>query len=109
MIMMTLNADNLARFTESVSQAGFDTDDFEIRADYSGRSMYGSTCLGIVSHDSSLTSVLTFELAAALAEENDMDDLRCIYHEMAGCQQTDSMGQGSIVYWPGIQVDTTTD
>jgi hypothetical protein len=107
--MFTITAAQLVQLTSTLEDFGHDSEDFDIRTDYSGRGMYGNACLGIVSHDSGLTTALSFELAALLTEDQDFDDLRQNFHEIASIQQTDSMGRGTIVYWPGIQVDTTTD
>ncbi len=61
----------------------------EIRLDYSGRSMFGETCVGIVCED----------YAGCIEAAAD-----------AGIFNTkiDSMGQDYIVYWPSIVADEET-
>lgn len=76
--------------------------DIDIRTDYSGRAMYGKTCLGIVTDMSGWG--LAAEVRNALeytswAEEEDFLDY-ILTHE----PRTDSMGRGTIYYWPGVQV-----
>jgi len=60
----------------------------KVREDYSGRGMYGKTCLGIVCDD----DTECIELAAQYGFRR---------------AQTDSMGKQMIVYWPHIKADTT--
>ena len=62
-----------------------------VRPEYSGRAMYGATCLGIV-HDS-LDQLIDF--VVAMAEDG---------VSLRGARQ-DSMGHSTITYWPGVQVE----
>lgn len=75
--------------------------DLEVRFDYGGRGMYGSTCPGVVG---SLSDFLLFVLAidAIVREEDDIpyvSDAACYLAERV-C--TDSMGYDTIYYWPGL-------
>lgn len=64
-----------------------------LQADYSGRGMYGSGCLGIVCD---LGEILMFAAALALlADEVDWID----------GARSDSMGVSSIWYWPNVRLE----
>jgi len=77
---------------------GVDTD-FGCRS-YSGRGMYGETCLGI---SVDLRSLLSAVADALLFPPFPLDDGRRVVIVLALQRvQTDSMGCGSIVYFPGI-------
>lgn len=67
---------------------------------YSGRGMYGKTCLGI---DCELGELLTLalELGALTAEPGPIGGAaRTLRLDRVS---TDSMGRGTIYYWPGIE------
>ncbi len=87
---------------EAVYQSEVDWGDYGvesiIRADYSGRYMYGAECFGLVlNSDGELVQVM-LELAAALQEEGwDRYDVRAL----AGAMRSDSMGLSNIYYFPG--------
>lgn len=67
--------------------------DGSTRTDYSGRGMYGSTCVGIVASD-------LLQLGAAIARVvEDNDELR---DELLSNSRTDSMGYDTIVYWTRV-------
>lgn len=80
----------------------------DIRTDYSGRGMYGTTCLGIV-----LSDVTPIQLGVALvealtADPDDMGQVESAWEaaaDIARRARTDSMGLGSIVYFPGVTVE----
>ena len=67
------------------------TVDGEIRTDYSGRGMFGDTCVGIVLKDEGDL----FQFARLLD-----DDLA----ELLDNPRWDSMGLREIAYWPGCSV-----
>jgi hypothetical protein len=75
-------------------------DDFAdvIYTDYSGRGMYGATCLGIVVPSRSDAPKVVGYLAVALAEED--GDVDALLDEVA----TDSMGRDTIVYFRGVEL-----
>ena len=74
-----------------------DSDAIEIREDYSGRGMYGATCIGFVV--SSQRTV--FRLIACMTEVLGLDQTLDITRKAA----TDSMGRDMIVYFPGVTLD----
>ncbi|ASU00786.2 hypothetical protein NTR1_19 [Nocardia phage NTR1] len=86
----------------------FDIDSDDIRTDYSGRSMYGRTCLGYTGSD---VVLFTFRLAVLLAreemEDGDDPDLYTVEEKLhdLGEPRADSMGRGAIFYWPGVTVE----
>jgi hypothetical protein len=88
----------------------WDHDEEDIRSAYSGRSMYGRTCLGYEGAD---VAMFVFHLAVALVradlEENEDDsepDVASVelMLRQIGEGRTDSMGRGMITYWPRIAV-----
>ncbi len=66
--------------------------DGSFRTDYSGRGMYGKSCVGIVAH-----SLLA--LGAAISRLVEDEELR---EELVSNSLTDSMGYDTIVYWPRV-------
>lgn len=77
-----------AQFFEAIDAAGLSEDN--VREDYSGRGMYGSSCVGIVCD---VGDLLVF--AAALGSNADEWD-------WVGGACSDSMGLSSIWYWPSV-------
>lgn len=77
----------------------------DIRADYSGRSMYDRTCIGYVGDD---PVPFALELAVLMADDpyglGGADDIRAALDEM-GVMRSDSMGVSTIWYWPAVAVE----
>lgn len=84
--------------------------EFDFRSDYSGRGMYGATCIGFVIDSQSvmalgiaiahaLDEVARLERLRASDDESDVDELAAAF---ARGVREDSMGLQSIVYFPGI-------
>lgn len=77
----------------------------DVRTDYSGRGMYGRTCLGYTGG-----SLVEFVAAVALVLVEDDphadDDAWTLLEKIAeiGDGYEDSMGRGRITYWPGLTV-----
>lgn len=67
----------------------------ELHTDYSGRFMYGKTCLGFSSDDGIFSAIGS--IIASLAEQP--EQLR-EFAEMLADSRTDSLGLGQIVYFP---------
>lgn len=74
----------------------------EVWVDYSGRGMYGQTCLGYTG-GSLVTFVAALALQIATSDASAWDLIETIGE--IGDGQQDSMGTGRIVYWPHIVVD----
>lgn len=67
----------------------------DIYHDYSGRGMYGSKCIGIVTHDTNgLMLRLSRHLTSALADK--IEAAQVCY---------DNMGLQDIVYWPSLMAE----
>lgn len=76
-----------------------------IRDDYSGRSMYGNTCVGFVTDSAvQLHGAVCAILAAAeaKAEESGLDYTDVFWYDLT--PETDSMGRSSILYYRNLQV-----
>lgn len=74
----------------------------EAEYDYSGRGMYGATCVGITVDR--ITDFLN--LGAAIYEAwTDGEIADTIYEEMCSGASADSMGLGTIIYWHNIGCD----
>jgi hypothetical protein len=78
----------------------------EARTDYSGRGMYGKTCVGIVT-DAPI-AYLAMGLGVILADMAEADDLFTVddaLFEWYDLQTaTDSMGLSTILYFPNLSV-----
>lgn len=84
-------ADGIRSFVES-------SENYTIYEGYSGRGMFGKTCLGvIISRGSSFMDFL-IKLTQYL-DENDVDDISC---ELEGASY-DELGLDTIVYFPNIK------
>lgn len=67
----------------------------EVRTNYSGRCMYGKQCLAIVGTLSELLpAIYDAGCIAGNAGDDEIPDI-----------EIDSMGNGSVVYFPQLQVD----
>jgi hypothetical protein len=76
--------------------------------DYSGRGMYGKYCLAVESDDSPEQVLLSIVGEYTYTADN-LDEVRALTEALKGCQ-TDTLGRGAILYWPGIEwVDTDPD
>jgi hypothetical protein len=99
--MRTINRDTLE---DAIGYAGLD---ITVRADYSGRAMYGESCFGLVGDERDL-----LVLFASLGEQvynNDLDELDFQPAELARAMRADSMGRSSIFYFPGWQLKGPAD
>ena len=85
--MATITRPQLEQITDAL-----DLDYDDVREDYSGRSMYGRTCLGFT------TDATAYRLGVIMARVlgDEADDLSCV---------SDSMGMGMIYYFPGLTVE----
>ncbi len=68
---------------------------------YSGRGMYGASCIGVDCDHQSPFQVLA-QLVIGLTQLADADDEASDHFTRDGAVQTDSMGRGSIVYFPRL-------
>lgn len=72
----------------------------EIR-NYSGRGMNGAECLGITTDDNPLDVVLEI-ISSAVDNELSRSVIKELCGQLQGAK-TDSMGRGTIIYWPRIE------
>jgi len=80
--------------SSSVAQAIADVADAELYEDYSGRGMYGRTCLGFATSNQAA-------LGRAIGRELPEDEAEQLLDHM----HTDSLGLRTIVYFPGVRLD----
>lgn len=92
--MTTLTADQLDTLENAAYDAGG-----EIRS-YSGRAMFGTTCLGL--DVESITTLARFFVSLAA---NDLD----LATRLTNNVRTDSMGMGMIAYWPAFSFGDDED
>lgn len=78
---------------------GTDVDADNFRPNYSGRAMYGQTCIGFVLN--SRMEVMQLGAAMALGFGSDVPFIINLLTEV----RTDDMGLGIIVYFPNVQLE----
>jgi len=86
------------QFKEAVWDAGLDADS-DIYWDYSGKGMYGASCLGITCTEGELLEFVAY--LARLDDQLDLDWLRGV--------RSDSMGMSSIFYFPSLKFQEEED
>lgn len=74
-------------------------DEFELMTDYSGRAMYGDTCIGIIGAARDL--ILFVVRVSTWFEEDDTE----LVEELADNVRSDNMGTDMIFYFPGIKLE----
>ena len=90
-----------------LEDAGYETQS------YSGRGMYGKSCLGVVTERpfrmiADCTDVLADDLDGCLAEDAIHDELVALGEALRGARQ-DNMGRDIIVYFPDVEYDNEAD
>lgn len=106
----TMQSDVLEVILESANL--FD-DSVRVRNNYSGRSMYGTECFGLVL--TSESDMYTFlAMAGVIGADRERDEEDGFHTEeamaLARAGRTDSMGRGStILYFPGWTLDGWTE
>jgi hypothetical protein len=89
---------NPRHFIQALEEAGF-----EARS-YSGRCMYGKSCVGVELDRGTSSFQLGVKLCHAALEVLSEDDARSIIEELSDVRTCeDSMGLGSITYWPSVE------
>lgn len=78
-----------------IEEAGYET------RSYSGRCMYGATCLGVELEDRLGDFFASLLDAIANLQEEDRDEALDLAHEFRS-MKTDSMGRGMIVYFESV-------
>lgn len=99
------------RLTEILINAyGEDCNDYiQLREGYSGRCMYGSSCIGFVINDISVFHAISdmyqeIRCYDEIEEIEFYDDLR-EFEEMLARGVQDSMGLGKIIYFPNYKLN----
>lgn len=76
--------------------------DYNLRTDYSGRGMYGKTCIGFDTDRGQNLFSLGIDLARFLTENKEYDLLEAFQNTTINI---DSMGMGQIVYFPRMEIE----
>lgn len=79
----------------ALDDAGLDTS--ALRTDYSGRGMYGRSCLALTGSLRDYSMFLAYLAMALFGEGEDPDD---IMFQLADTVCQDSMGLDRVYYWP---------
>lgn len=91
----TITESQLEAILHALAELGVPVEDEDVRREYSGRAMCGTTCFGIVA-PGDYALILGVALQRVLGEENPETAERLSH---AAC--TDSMGLSTIFYFPG--------
>lgn len=86
------------KLDEIIEESGIEAD---VRTEYSGRAMYGRSCLGLVV--SSSREMFKFFIAAGHV----LDEVQA--YQLAAVLHQDNMGLGWVFYFPGWQVGEEED
>lgn len=94
-------------FHEAVQDSGYELEDF--RLNYSGRGMYGDTCIGIVS-ENAVGAAISFSIALFVNAftRGDHEYLSSLRQHLEN-PSTDSLGRRQIAYWPEMQLEDPED
>ena len=85
----------MINFCDLIEKFCNEGDGCSFRSDYSGRFMYGRTCVGIVIDDR------VYETIVALCDFLHESGIECV-SDMLGTIHSDSMGLGQIIYFPNL-------
>lgn len=89
---MSKTEEEIEKLMDIISDAGFNADD-----DYSGRSMFGDTCISFDFEGSEINVVLDLMNAC----ESDED--RAFITAALKRSQTDDLGRGGVIYFPAFK------
>lgn len=78
--------------------------DMDVRPNYSGRGMFGKTCLGIDTDHSAFVVAVNVVNAIYNMQDIDENERELLLEAVEGTRQ-DNMGLGYIYYWCGISYD----
>lgn len=79
--------------------------EFDLRADYSGRAMFGQRCIALTGHVGDLLRYVATCQRAADELDPDRQELP---DALANAVRVDNMGHEHIFYFPGIALDPGT-
>lgn len=85
----------------------------EIYEGYSGRGMYGAECFGLTFETSSDAHYFFTAIGIILGQAEERDEEIAGYgsyptelaYDLTRASRTDSLGYGTIVYFPGFEID----
>lgn len=84
-----------------------DASDVQLRSDYSGRGMFGRSCLAVIGSTSGLVRfafALVEEVATGLPDEGER--LGVLVDAVRESRTTsDSLGHDTVYYWPGVELE----
>ena len=105
-----------AQLANVAANLDLDLEEGNIRTDYSGRAMYGRSCLGIVidgnmvAEEHTVIMELAIEMSEAGENQDGYEAVGSIRDFMYDLQvRRDSMGRSEIVYFPQISVEAEGD
>jgi hypothetical protein len=102
--MRTKIALKRSQIEQAMELAGIDLE--QLRTDYSGRGMYGETCMAITMDSLSDLAQFLVELTGMLVADTigdeypDVDEVIDPARELTHKLHTDSMGRSLVAYWP---------
>ena len=102
MTKITLTTEDTWRLAENLGPG------YTVHDDYSGRGMYGDTCLGI-SIDRGQPNALLIANAMVNAIDTGLDPAELLAELSDVDYASDDLGLGSIIYWPDITVGSAAE
>jgi len=77
--------------------------EYSFYPDYSGRGMFGQTCIGFVTDSDNPAKLMSklFFFALDVLDKGEFEDFREVFEDIS--VSSDSMGRGTIVYFPGLE------
>ena len=88
------------RFLELLDEINADFS-CDVLTDYSGRGMYGNTCVAVVVDREAELCILAADLMCAM----DPGDEREAVRKVLARTETDSMGRRMVAYWPALRTE----
>lgn len=83
-----------------------DFGNFRLRSDYSGRAMYGQTCIGLTGTTADLVRFVVY--ARDVLNDTEMTFAGDAV-DLLSAVASDSMGHDKIFYWPALRAETADD
>lgn len=95
----TITEDQVELILDALDSFGVKVDDDTIKRGYSGRVMFGKTCMGIVLDDDADVLKLGMALHKAFGDDDDTAE------RLADAARSDNLGRSTIYYFPGWNVE----
>ena len=101
---MKLTKDDIENLFANIGQG------YDVTWTYSGRSMYGKQCLAVTLDQYDNISKFMFQLGFEVKEQYcDDDGSEYDVYDLFDEPREDSMGRGSVIYWPSITLNTVEE